>query len=513
MAGSAGDGMSGAGGAAGGASGGTAGVDPALCPAQTAPVAPSGTDPEQEAGPAVESTATRPQLSEEEAATYTILKALAHGGQFVAPMPATGGAAGAAGSAGTAGTDGAAGMAGAGAGGMAGSAGESAMSLAGAAGDTAGTSGAAGSAGMAGTAGSAGMAGTAGSAGTAGMGGAAGSGGIMYAVNDDWDPVTNGIGDVSQFVPGFTVAADGTGTHTTIQAAIDTAILLAECPRVYILIKPGTYRESILIPAKTSAPPITLYSTEADASQVVIAFNNSASGSPMGEPINPGISASATFTNSLPRGFQAKNLTIANDYEEGSLAGDDQAGVALLNQGDKAQYENVRFLGNRYTLYVKSTATNQVSRTYFRDCYIEGDDSFISGRGTAVFDHTEVRWLTSRVTTGGVIATPSTDVGNPYGMLFISSQFTADEGATGVYLGQQWFEGDREGAVGKMVIRNSTLGTHILPDPWLATPDRVTPKNATPTASVLYTSDDFYVEGTSPTPLEKFLAEYGNVTE
>jgi pectinesterase len=508
MAGSAGDSMSGAGGAAGGASGGTAGVDPALCPAQTAPVAPSGTDAEQAAGPAIESTPTRPQLSEEEAETYTILKALAHGGQFVAPMPAMGGAAGAAGSAGTAGTDGGAGMAGGGAGGMAGSAGESAMSLAGAAGDTAGSAGEAGSG-----AGTAGDGGAAGGAGMAGAAGAAGNGGIMYAINDDWDPVTNGIGDVSQFVPGFTVAADGTGTHTTIQAAIDAAIYLAECPRVYILIKPGTYRESILIPAKTSAPPLTLYSTEADASQVVIAFDNSASGSPTGEPINPGISASATFTNSLPSGFQAKNLTISNDYEEGSLAGDDQAGVALLNQGDKAQFENVRFLGNRYTLYVKSTATNQVSRTYFRDCYIEGDDSFISGRGTAVFDHTEVRWLTSRVTTGGVIATPSTDVGNPYGMLFISSQFTADEGATSVYLGQQWFEGDREGAVGKMIVRNSTLGAHILPDPWLATSDRITPKNMTPTASVLYTSDDFYVEGTSPTPLEKFLAEYGNVTE
>src|SRR5581483_5574753 len=54
------------------------------------------------------------------------------------------------------------------------------------------------------------------------------------ALNDNWDPVTNGIGDVSTFTPMFTVSADGTGTHTTIQAAITAARAVSNttCTRV-----------------------------------------------------------------------------------------------------------------------------------------------------------------------------------------------------------------------------------------------------------------------------------------
>src|SRR4051794_10651420 len=36
---------------------------------------------------------------------------------------------------------------------------------------------------------------------------------------DNWTPPA--IGDVATFTPTFTVAADGSGTHTTVQAAID----------------------------------------------------------------------------------------------------------------------------------------------------------------------------------------------------------------------------------------------------------------------------------------------------
>jgi pectinesterase len=224
------------------------------------------------------------------------------------------------------------------------------------------------------------------------------------------------------------------------------------------------------------------------------------------------ISSSATLTQNLPQGFQAKNLTIANDYVEDSVAGPDQAAVALLNQGDKAQFENVRLLGNKYTLYVKSQANNQVSRTYFRDSYIEGDESFIAGRGTPVFDHCEIHSLGARKPTGGIIAAPSTDLTNPHGFLFISSQFTADASATEVFLGHQWFEGSRQAAIGKVIVRNSTLGAHIRKvDPWAPYPSRVTPKEPMPAMPpVLYTSDDYYPASQGPSPAEAFLGEYGN---
>ena len=177
---------------------------------------------------------------------------------------------------------------------------------------------------------------------------------------DGWDPVTNGIGDVSTFTPMYTVSADGTGTHTTVAAAITAARLLSNttCARVYILVKPGIYRGTATVSNKTSAPAITLYpSTDSDATHTVIVFNNASLTVVAGAAL--GTSGSATFTNSSSN-FQAKNLTFSNDYVE-TGSGNEQA-VALLNQGDRSQFENVRVLGNQDTLYVKTVNTGTIAR-------------------------------------------------------------------------------------------------------------------------------------------------------
>ncbi len=112
----------------------------------------------------------------------------------------------------------------------------------------------------------------------------------------------------------------------------------------------------------------------------------------------------------------------------------------MLLQSDKSQFENVRFLGNIGTLYVKSSSELIKARSYFRDCYIEGDQDFIVGRGTAVFDHCEIKYLGRGMPTGGNIGYPSTLVFNDYGFLFDSCNFTAEAGASGVTLGRQWLE-------------------------------------------------------------------------
>src|SRR5581483_2897430 len=83
-------------------------------------------------------------------------------------------------------------------------------------------------------------------------------------VVDNWNP-TAGVGDVATFTPTYTVAADGSGTHTTVQAALSAAMSAAGTSRVYIRVMPGTYREIVCL--KSPAPPITLYGTSADASQ------------------------------------------------------------------------------------------------------------------------------------------------------------------------------------------------------------------------------------------------------
>ena len=122
---------------------------------------------------------------------------------------------------------------------------------------------------------------------------------------------------------------------------------------------------------------------------------------------------------------------------------------------------------------------------------------------------------------GGNIGYPSTLVFNDYGYLFDSCNFTAETGASGVTLGRQWAEESdtlaiRGMPVGKMIVRNSTLGAHLAgAAPWSLTGARTTtPKNPDVDAGqapvLLYTSDDYFPAGVGPTPAEPYLAEYRN---
>jgi pectinesterase len=309
------------------------------------------------------------------------------------------------------------------------------------------------------------------------------SGTLGALMTDSWDP-TAGI-DLTGVVPSYTVASDNSGTQTTVQAAVTAATAAGGAARIYILVKAGSYHESVCV--SSTAPPITLYSTDADASKVVI-FDSHSNPEPKvaGTSANPcnanlagltyGTSGSAVFA-AYAGGFQAKNITFQNTYDEVAYPGSNQAAVALMTQGDKLVFENVRVLGNQDTLYMKSPNTSTVARAYFKNSYIEGDVDFIFGRATAVIDSSTIKYLTARQgAKGGYVQAPSTAPTNLYGFLFINDDFTAEAGTpTGlIYLGRAWDEGVASGAYmdgvspnGQTLIRNSTLGAHIrLADPW-----------------------------------------------
>jgi pectinesterase len=302
------------------------------------------------------------------------------------------------------------------------------------------------------------------------------AGSVTAPTTDNWDP-TAGVGDVSTFVPTRTVATDGSGTDSTVQAAITASSTDGGTGRVYILVKPGTYREVVCVPK--TAPPITLYGANADATQVTIVFNNYA-GKTTDSGANPcaaagsstyGTSASATFAV-FASGFAAKNVTFSNDYVEASSS--NQA-VALETQGDKLVFENVRALGNQDTLYIKSSGTGTVARAYFKNSYVEGDVDFIFGRGTAVFDGCTLNYLTARQgSKGGNYLAPSTAPNNMYGFLVTKSTFTAQSGTPTnlIALGRAWDESVTcyMGGVspnGQALVRNSTMGSWIrTANPW-----------------------------------------------
>ena len=373
-----------------------------------------------------------------------------------------GGTAGVGGSrGGTTGTAGSAGGAGGARGGTSGTAGSS-----GAGGARGGTTGNAGTSGSAGTTGSAGSSATCTSiAGTSTRPQLTSAEAANYTIAkylasgpDAWDP-TAGLGAASSFTPNFTVASDGSGTHTSVQAAVTAAA--SGSTRRYILVKPGTYRGVVSLSGST---PITLYGADGDASRVVIV--NSASSGDAG-----GTAQSSTFT-SKAAGLQLMNLTISNDFATPTSGSNIQA-VALYTTGDKTVLQNVRLHGFQDTLYVDSSSATAIARVYIKNGFIEGDTDFIFGRAVLVIDGGEIHYLASRKGTGsGVHFAPSTHVNNMYGFLASRVNFTAESGAPSskISLGRSWDQSSTTPTPnGQAVIRESTLGGHISKTaPWAA---------------------------------------------
>ncbi|GAA3341049.1 hypothetical protein GCM10020358_30900 [Amorphoplanes nipponensis] len=231
-----------------------------------------------------------------------------------------------------------------------------------------------------------------------------------------------------------TVAADGTGQYRTVQAAID-AVPAGNTTRRVITIKAGTYREIVTVPA--TKPFVTLQGLGASAAQTVIVNNHSSAG-------GYGTSGSASvFVNGAD--FAASNLTIANDYGEGS-----QAVAANLN-GDRAVFDNVRFLGNQDTLLLNNY------RAYVKNSYVEGTVDFIFGGGTAVFHASTIH---ERRSSGGPITAARTDPAKAYGFLIYKCTVTGVANNV-TQLGRPW------GADAQVLVRESALGATIrTAQPW-----------------------------------------------
>jgi len=299
------------------------------------------------------------------------------------------------------------------------------------------------------------------------------AGTIGSLVRDDWDPSVTPLSVPAS--PTYTVAADGSGTHTTVQAAITAALASGSTSRVNILVKPGTYRELVCVKPASGVPaiPVTLYGADSDATKVVIVYNNgsgvtvtaantNACATPSGT--THGTSDSSTLIVSTPE-FQAMNLTIANDFAEPSGQSAVQA-PAMTAQADRLIFQNVRFLGNQDTLQLKSNNVTTVSRSYFKSSYVEGDVDFIFGRGTAVFDGCTIKYLTARKS-GSTIFAPSTESSHSFGMLVINSQIGSSSGTNSTYLGRAWDDSSGTSPNGQIVIRESTLDASIRSaEPW-----------------------------------------------
>ncbi|MCB0583976.1 MAG: pectate lyase [Phaeodactylibacter sp.] len=240
----------------------------------------------------------------------------------------------------------------------------------------------------------------------------------------------------ARYATEMTVAQDGSGDFTSIQAAIDATKAFPDKP-ITIFIKNGVYREKVKVHAWNTNLTIKGESKE----RAIITFDD------YFDKINRGRNSTFhTYTLLVQANdFRAENLTIEN------TAGPVGQAVALAVEADRCVFLNCDIKGHQDTLY----CAGEGARQYFRDCYIEGTADFIFGAATAFFEHCRIH---SR--SDSYITAASTPQGEKYGFVFQNCTLTADEGLKKVYLGRPWRD------YARTVFLNCEMGSQILPEGW-----------------------------------------------
>jgi pectinesterase len=246
------------------------------------------------------------------------------------------------------------------------------------------------------------------------------------------------------------VAQDGSGNYTTVQAAVNAAPVGRTTPYL-IFIKNGTYNEKINIPA--TKPFIKLVGE--NVAHVVLTYNDYAA--KLTSCTNTvGTQNSASFTINS-NDFSAVNITFVNSYGDGSQA------VAVLTNSDRCIFLNCRFLANQDTVYLKGSGA---PRTYFKNCYIDGNVDFIFGSAIALFDSCVI-YAKSRTTAGtSYITAPNTPNGQAYGFVFRDARLPKNTGSTQYYLSRPWPSPDEASTRQKTVFLSSRMSTHVRPEGW-----------------------------------------------
>ncbi|XVE66978.1 hypothetical protein DITRI_Ditri08aG0123300 [Diplodiscus trichospermus] len=218
----------------------------------------------------------------------------------------------------------------------------------------------------------------------------------------------------------------GNGDFKKIQDAID-AVPSNKSQLYFIWIKPGTYREKIVVPA--DKPFITLSGTQ--ASNTILTWNES------GE-----IFDSATLTV-LASDFVGRSLTIQNTFGNAGKA------VAMRVSGDRAAFYGCRVLSCQDTLL------DDAGKHYFSNCYIEGATDFVCGNAASLYERCHLHSLSKG--NGSITAQHRISPSENTGFTFLGCKIT---GVGTAFLGRPW------GAYSRVVFALSYISSVIVPHGW-----------------------------------------------
>ncbi|XP_021284377.1 putative pectinesterase 11 [Herrania umbratica] len=224
----------------------------------------------------------------------------------------------------------------------------------------------------------------------------------------------------------ISVDQSGKGDYRTIQDAIN-AVPSNNKELIFILVKPGIYKEKVVVPA--DKPFITISGSEANAT--IITWNDSGD-----------IFESPTFTV-LASDFVGRYLTIQNTFGPGTKA------VALRVSGDRAAFFGCRILSYQDTLL------DDTGRHYYSHCYIEGAVDFICGNAASLFERCHLHSLS--VGDAAITAQRRESPSEQTGFTFLGCKVT---GVRTAVLGRPW------GPYSRVVFALTYMSNVILPQGW-----------------------------------------------
>lgn len=244
-----------------------------------------------------------------------------------------------------------------------------------------------------------------------------------------------------------TVAQDGSGNYTSVQQAIDAAPDRRTEPW-RILVKPGSYREMVNVPAEKTF--IHLIGTDAQRTIIHHTLN-------VGKKPDESTKDSLYWKYSthnpkwecygdqgtvvLVKGddFYAENITFQNDFGVDFFRG--PQALALSTQCDRAAFYKCIFRSFQDTWM---TTMNDKNRHYIKDCWIEGAVDYFYGSGEVFVENTTFY----NVRHGSIIVAPAHGKDSKYGYVMYHCTVDGNDAAAnvkkwGVKLGRPWHNNPR----------------------------------------------------------------------
>ncbi|MDR3329508.1 MAG: Ig-like domain-containing protein, partial [Prevotellaceae bacterium] len=234
------------------------------------------------------------------------------------------------------------------------------------------------------------------------------------------------------------VAADGSGQHLSLQAAIDAAPTGLSSPWL-IYVKNGVYRnQHTLIPV---TKPYLHFIGQCRDSVIV------------GDTITNEDAAFGSYGDNaavVVRGASCyfENMTLENTHGYTAQAG--PQALAVFANADKTTFNGCTMRGYQDTYFTGSY------RHYLLSCRIEGAVDFIYGSGDAFFDQCLIYVKRS----GSVIVAPNHGAGTAWGYVFSGCTIDGDPGFNNNLFGRPWQNSP------KAVFLNTTCKASITPAGW-----------------------------------------------